>query len=905
LLATKLNIPPPRRNLVSRPRLVERFRGGLGGKLTLIAAPAGSGKTTLVTDWCASQEGRGTPVAWVSLDAADSDQARFWTHVVSALNGLRPGTGDLALSLLTSPQPPAIEGVLTALVNDLADLPTDAVLILDDYHLVDAPSIHAAMTFLLEHLPPQLHLVLTTRADPSLPLARLRGRGDLVEIRAADLRFSADETRAFFNETMGLGVADADAATLEARTEGWIAGLQLAGLALRGQTDRDAFIAGFAGSNRFVVDYLAEEVMQRQPEEVQAFLLKTSILGRMCGSLCDAVLANGPDTLSGQDMLETFEKTNLFVIPLDGERRWYRYHHLFADVLRARLGARWSDGTAALHLSASEWFAGQGYFDEAIEHALDARAFERAASLIEEASRDGVVSRMTDQRRVERWLANLPPDLVRSRSILAFTRAAQLLVLDVDGAETWLDDAERALPPDERAEPDVRGEIAWARALIAAIRGDSERALREAEVALASLRPDNRMGRFNASLALCLAYVNRQELSLADASIANAIHLARSVQSDYSACLAASIRTYVQRLYGGLGAAVATAREAIAWSERLGPATRANVTLVLISLADLLLEQGDLDAAEDCATDALARARRWASPDVLALSILVAARVRQARGDTDAALALCSELRGLAEELDWLTTIVSGFETQLHLTKGDLASAGRVQVAPDPRLRARPRFLSYTWQHSWIAPAQVPLAQGRAQRDDGALQRALAALDDLEADAGWLPGLRIKTLALRALVHDALADSASALAEIREALAMAEPEGYVRLFLDEGEPMADMLRTARDHGIAPTYVERLLAFGHGQTSEGTAPPALSPRTTGPGARSAALVEQLSVRELEVLRLIAAGESNAEIARNLVVAASTVKTHINNIFGKLGVRSRTQAVARARDLSLLQ
>ena len=418
ILATKLYIPPPRPKVVLRPRLIERLNEGLDRKLTLISAPAGFGKTTLVSEWVAGSE---RPAAWLSLDEGDNDPTRFLTYLVAALQTIAPDIGEGVLSVLQSPQPPPTESILTALLNEITAVPDDFVLVLDDYHVIDARPVDAALTFLLEHLPPQMHLVITTREDPQLPLARLRARGQLTELRAADLRFTPSEAAAFLNEVMGLNLSAEDIAALETRTEGWIAGLQLAALSMRGREDVPGFIRAFAGDNRYIVDYLVEEVLQRQPERVRSFLLQTSILDRLSGPLCDAVTGQE----EGNALLEALERGNFFVVPLDDRRHWYRYHHLFADVLHAHLMAEQPDQVPTLHRRASEWYEQHGSAADAIRHALAAEDFERAADLVELAV--PAMRRSRQEATLLGWLKALPDELIQCRPVLSVAYAGTLL----------------------------------------------------------------------------------------------------------------------------------------------------------------------------------------------------------------------------------------------------------------------------------------------------------------------------------------------------------------------------------------------------------------------------------------------------------------------------------------------
>ena len=445
LLETKLYVPRSRRGLVLRPRLCERLDRGTASKLMLVSAPAGFGKTTLLTEWLAARSAvpaDGRLAAWLSLDRGDNDPASFWGYVIAALRTVASGVGESALALLDTPQPPPIETVLTTLLNDLGAVAGEIVLVLDDYHVIEAREVQDGMAFLLDHLPPRLHVVIASRADPALPLARLRARGELTEIRAAELRFTADEAAAYLNETMGLQLTPRDVAALEGRTEGWIAALQLAALSMQGRDDVADFIAGFAGDDRYVVDYLAEEVLARQPDRVQAFLLQTSILGRLSGPLCDAVTGQG----GGKGMLEALDRGNLFLVSLDDRRRWYRYHHLFADVLQARLLDEQPGQVPDLHRRASEWYAQNGELSEAVDHALAAGDFERAAGLVELAI--PAMRRTRQEVRLRGWLEVLPDEVVRVRPVLSvYFAGALLLGGEFEGVEGRLRDAERWLEP--------------------------------------------------------------------------------------------------------------------------------------------------------------------------------------------------------------------------------------------------------------------------------------------------------------------------------------------------------------------------------------------------------------------------------------------------------------------------
>jgi LuxR family maltose regulon positive regulatory protein len=905
LLTTKLYIPPLRPNLVPRPRLNQRLSDRVGHKLTLVSAPAGFGKTTLLSAWIHAGEQR---VTWLSLDEGDNDPARFWTYVIAALQRLHARIGETALSLLESPQPPPPEALLTLLLNDIAAFAQPFSLVLDDYHVITAQGVHQGVAFLLDHLPPQMHLMITSRADPPLALTRLRARNQLTEIRAADLRFTAEEAAAFLNEVMGLGLTAEQVAALETRTEGWIAGLQLAALSMQGRDDLASFIAAFTGSNAYIVDYLVEEVLQRQPEDVQTFLMRTCVLDRLSGALSDAV--TGQD--DGQAMLEHLYHANLFLIPLGDERKWYRYHHLFAEVLRNRLRQSTASQPGLvleLHRRASAWFEHNGLLPEAVQHALAAADFERVADLIEHSA--GVLfARPGLHGLLNTWLAALPGEIMRARPTLCILLAWLLFDrAQIDAAEQRLQDAEQALRHADLTDAirDRLGTIAGARAMAAALRGDATQAIAYAEQALPNLRPDNLRIRGVVNGSLAVAYLSRGDLARAEQAFAEAVAMGRAAGNEHLALWATSMQTCLQRARGALRLALATGRQALDRAGERGLQLAPGLGGLNISMADVLRERNDLGAALHHADEAVAYFMTWGNIYLLLISLLVLARVKQAQGDLDGALAVVRRAQPLAQEHNVapMLALLAAFEAQVRLAQGDLAAAvdlvqGTEQsvwsVEPPLHMNSFPIF-PYTYEHKDIVEAQVWIAQGQAAADRALLEQAIALLERRrdEAEARGLPWLRIKSFALQALAYRALGDRAQSEASARalgQALTLAEPEGYVRVFVDEGPPMAELLRRAQSRGIAPAYVNKLLsAFPDGGLSSAV-------------RRPPSLIEPLNERELEVLRLIADGLSNREIAGKLIIALSTVKWHINNLYGKLHVRSRTQALARAKELGLL-
>jgi LuxR family transcriptional regulator, maltose regulon positive regulatory protein len=878
LLTTKLHVPR-NRALVARPRLTERLDRGAESALTLVCAPAGFGKTTLLAEWLAG----GRTAAWVSLDPRDSDPAVFWTYVVAAVRSVAPGIGAAALD-----QP--IETVLATLLNDLSAVTDDIVLVLDDYHLVDAPEIQDGMAFLLDHRPPQLHVVIAGRADPALSLARLRGRAELAEIRAADLRFRPDEAAAYLNEVMGLDLTAPDVAALESRTEGWIAALQLAALSMQGRGDIAGFIAGFAGDDRYIVDYLIEEVLQRQPEQVRGFLLRTSVLSRLTGPLCDAVTGQA----GGQAELDALDRGNLFLVPLDDRRRWYRYHHLFGDVLRARLLDEQPGLVPELHRRAAEWWEGNGDRYEAIRHAMAGGDLDRAADLVElalpEAGRD------RQEVTFRRWLEALPDPLIRARPVLSDGYAGSILVRgEVDGVETRLRDAERWLdatasatapdrPPgmvvaDEAQFRALPAAVAVHRAGQARILGDVEGTMAHARRALGLVGADDHLARGGAATLLGLAYWTRGDLDAAHrwygegrAGLEKAGHVSDLIGT---AIALADIRI----AQGRLGEAQAIYHQGLRQAtERAGPPLRGAADMH-VGLGEILRERDDLDGAARQLRSSEELGEHAGLPQNRYRRRVALARIRQAEGDLDAAAGLLAEAERLYTG-DYSPEVrpVAALRTRLRIHQG---------AGADALVWARERGLStadsldYLREFEHLTLARALMARSAVDEAIGLLDRLLSAAED-----GRRTGSVLEILVLQALSHQAKADLPAAQAFLERALTLAEPEGYVRLFLDEGAPMTTLLRTAAKRGSTSGYARRLL----GARSHPAAPHRL--------------LDPLSERELDVLRLLATDLGGPDIARRLVVSLNTLRTHTSHIYAKLGVTNRRAAVRRAAELNLL-
>ncbi len=876
LLKTKLYIPPQRPNLVFRPRLMAQLDQALllQHRLTLISARAGSGKTTLVSEWLHHQE---RLFAWLSLDVNDNDPQRFISYLVGALRPL-----DLTISHtgLEIDELPPVDALVTELINGIAASSTPFILVLDDYHIIQNNWIHKAIGFLLEHQPPEMHLVLTTRADPPLPLAQLRVRGQLTEIRDRDLLFTTGEVTQFLNEVMALDLPPVMVATIEQRTEGWIAGLQMAAISARGhqqEGDLSAFIKAFGGTNRFILDYLMEEVLNQQPQVLQDFLIETSVLERMCCGLCDAVRSCGAPAPDSQSILVELERTNLFVISLDDERRWYRYHHLFADLLQSILRQRRSvEQIHELHRRAGEWYLGKELPGEAMSHLLIARDFERAASVIEEniAKMIHLFSRNKDPQILS-WIEELPDEIKRSRPWIDVYRANMLaLNLQLDEVGTLLDDVEKRVERGSHRAAEILGHTAAVRAYAANLCGDAARA-----ISMASLAKDYLPGEAyllaQTMVALTLAdtYFAVDDMENASQCLLDMLRFGEKADQLLiivpALCELAAIKVVQGRLYE----AEELYGKAHQWMvERNGLDTRVRCSYEF-GLANLLREWNQIDAAHEHVMAGIDARRRLGG--YMVIGDLALMRVLQSQGDVEGAMKAFCTAEQAVESHPFQLALMIEFNTARiiqWLKAGDLDMASRWA-----------KECSGGSEREQLALARLLLAQGRVPDALNILVQQRS-----QAETGRRIGRLIEILSLQAIAFASQkGNSEKALSALDQALDLAESEGFVRIFLDEGAPMVELLRQAVAQGLHSSYAMHLLN-------------ALSESVTAPQP----LIEPLSDRELEVLRRVAAGYSNNAIALELVVAVSTVKKHINNIYSKLEVGSRTQAVAVARKLRLL-
>jgi len=925
LLATKLHVPTARPGQVPRPRLTERLDQGVARGLVLVCAPAGYGKTALLADWaqrCRPQ------AAWLSLDDGDNDPARFWRHAVAAVDRVRPALGARLRPLLGPPAPASFGPLVTTLINELAIGAGDdgIVLVLDDYHVLESPAVHESVEFLLRHRSPGLDLVLASRADPPLALARLRARGQLTELRAADLRFSTAEAAGLLAQVGAgptTGLPDTAVAALTGRTEGWAAGLQLAGLSLRGQQDVTGFVAAFTGSNRYVLDFLAEEVLDRQSGPVRTFLLETSVLERLSGQLCDAVTGR----TGSQGLLEQLEAAGLFLVPLDEVRGWWRYHHLFADLLRARLRAQRPARLAQLHREAAAWSAEHGLIDDAIRHALGAGETSWAARLIEQ-NFDAVHGQRGEAVTTARWLAGLPADLVRSRPRLLLAQAVPLATSGRLAAAQQLAEAAEAAsleaarqaspgPPgaagqDGAGEPfeptsgpagsllvNVPATLALLHGYLAQLRGDVDGTAEFAARGLAQTRDGEWLLRSIGQGQLAVAAWLSGGLPEAERAFTEAIAGRQAAGLPTWSAWASYELSQVQQAQGRLDAVVRTCQEALDAAATAGQAPLPAAGPAHVGLAEVAYQRNDLDSALRHVTEGIALCRSFVYTLPLAAGLTTLAWIRQATGDPAGALAAVGEAVQASPGPPGLVNPVPALQARLLLAQGDVAGAQRWTAEAGLHPDGEP---SYPREPGELVVARVLLAQGRPGV-------ALSLLDRLHAAAlaQNRVGSLIETGALRALALAASGDEPGAVTALADALVLACPPGYVRVFADEGPPMAALLgrlvaAQRAEHAAARRVplgclarLQRAFDAGPGRTAPGARPAA-----TVPG-----IVEPLTSRELEVLGMLAAGRPNQAIARELVVSLDTVKKHVGHVLAKLGAANRTEAVARARQLGLIR
>ncbi len=890
LLQTKLYIPPIRPDLVSRPRLIEGLNVSLHCKLTLVSAPAGFGKTTLLSEWIA---GIGRRVAWLWLDEGDNDPSRFLAYLVTALQTVESELGQGLLAVLQSPGAVNVEAVLTTLINEITSLSSDLVLILDDYHVIESEPVTKALTFLLDHVPPQLHLVIASRRDPDFPLSRLRARGEMTEIRIADLRFTRNEIAVFLNQIMGLNLSAENLTALDARTEGWIAGLRLTALSMQRHQDATQFIREFTGSHRYIVDYLGEEVLRQQDERVQSFLRETSVLRRLSAPLCDRITGQS----GSQQILEQLEAANLFIVPLDDKRGWYRYHHLFTGFLQHQLERHQPERVPGLHRRASEWYEENGLAGEAVFHALSAEEVERAAVLAETHALDALMR--GEVYTVINWLDSLPERLVRSRPRLGVAQAWQLISTgQIDEAEGWLQIVEERLgfttdgsleksgqdTQDYAGGNELLGAIATIRSTLGAWQGKPLRTIKVSQWALERLGEGNLS--YRTILEWNLAFASRiaGDANTAEQAYLGAIEDGRT-SGNYMITLNAI--EGLGELYSILGQ-LRKAEETFLQVFQLGDQFRMAYPVALgaahFGLAEVMRQWNRLEPAVEHLQQGLEICEKWGVLDLVKGNVCLS-RIRMAQGDLAGALEAIQEAIDLAQDHHqaFRGGVAVATRARLWLAQGEIEKADRWAQEQGEYCE---HDLSELNEIKGIVLVRVLLAQRKHEE-------ALALLDRLldNAESVKRMGNVIEIRILQATAWQAQNELGQAITFLEEALARAEEEGFVQVFLEQ-RPNIDMLldRIIKKRGIHSNYARWVVASQALPTSQ--APP------------QGALLEPLSEREIEVLQLIANGRSNREIGKQLFITTGTVKRHITNIYGKLGVHSRTQAIAQARELDIV-
>jgi len=904
LLATKLCPPRLRLHLLHRPRLIQQLQHGLEHTLILLSAPAGSGKSTLLADWLTSS---GLPVAWLSLEPEDNEPTRFFSYLLAALQSYDPQLGREVQRLLHPLYPPLWETMLTVLINELNRRSVSqqcAILVLEDYHVITTEAIHSALAFLLEHLPPQFHLVLSTRQDPPLPLARLRGQGALLELRATDLCFTRQETATFLTEIMGLPLSSEDSTRLQVRTEGWITGLQLAAHSLQHHDDPAAFIAAFSGSHHYVADYLLDEVLSRQAPHVQDFLLHTSLLERLSAPLCDAVC--GMD--GSQAVLDFLEHANLFLIPLDDKGQWYRYHYLFAQALRQRLQRTAPSLVAELHHRASHWYEQHGLVAEAVSHAIAATAFEEAVRLIEQYAESLILNGQVQKLCL--WLQVLPAPLILAHPILSFTHAIALIYTKQwELALARLQAVERRFSFDEDNRQDKQGQailgyLTMCRSLLARFSGDLERYVDLIRRVL-ELLPDMEATPFpcvlrvGAVIGMASVYLVNGDVTATTES--QLTHIAASTSASNFPLAAFRVLILLARLHllqGRLHQAAATYVDALQVIQPEEKSVLGNSSHYYFGLGDLLCEWNELERAEQHLTQGMDLiSTSVIDADDLWLGYAALTRLEMARGRCDQALATLDDFEQLSQQrpiAPALKAQCAAIRARVELARGNLQAALHWAATSGPSVTDT---FSYLSEREYLALVRVRIAEARLTQGSALLVEVLGLLELLLADAeakGRMHSV-LEVLVLRALALEVQGDHPGVLSTLSRVLTLAEPEGYVRLFLDEGPPMMVLLHEAQRRGLAPGYIARVLQAWNEPEAMDIHVPTHHPCLP---------VEPLTARERDVLQLLLEGASNREIATHLTVSVNTAKKHISNICHKLNAQSRAQAIAKARTFQLL-
>ncbi|MFC1921685.1 LuxR C-terminal-related transcriptional regulator [Chloroflexota bacterium] len=862
-------MPVSRGNVVLRQRLVNQLNAGLWAadgfarRMTLISAPAGYGKTTAAIEWLA---GLGPDILWLSLDEEDNDPVRFMSYLVAAFQQADADLGARSLEMLQSPQPPQIEAFITLLINDLSANPSPLVLALDDYHFIQNPMIHKLVSFLLEHQPDHLHQVILTREDPLLPVSRLLSRGQARELRQDDLRFTAAETADFLKRTMGLKLVGEDIKALQRRTEGWVAGLQLAALSMQGHADVHNFIKYFAGSNRYILDYLFEEVFAQQTTEVQEFLMRTSVLNQLTIDLCDYIV--GRD--DSRRLLESLERANLFILPLDPAREWYRYHRLFRDLLRHRLHINQEGEEAQLHMRACDWYEKHGLQSDAVQHALAAADWERASELAlglsESMMKEGEIVTLVG------WFRQFPDDVMHADPNLCLD---YIWTLILSGQNELAESLLAHVEENTKDQPQYHGSLTSAQAYLARTSGDIPGTIELSERALKLIPEEDKSTRGILAVNLGIAYWHTGQMKKAEQALGEAQLAARETGNSYALLAALIFLGRVQAVRGNLHQAARIFQQAIKNGKR-API----VGLAHLDLAALHYEWNDLQSCREHVLQGQMINQMSGNVEFLMAGYMFLTRLESAHGNTKAvkeALDKIQELDQSSELPEPNRNRSKAFQVEMALKQDDLLAAQQLVNQLKADVDAHPFY-----RYIGLAHERLLLAQDRKLEAGGQLRVKSQIADQ----AGWTYG----SIAIRILESIAMESDESGLEVLSEALSQSQPEGYIRVFADHGQILVPNLMEAARRGESPEYIGKILAAIGEQADRETS--------------SAAMVEQLSKREIEVLRLVSAGLSNREIAAKLYLSPGTIKTHVHNICGKLGVTNRTQAVVHASELNII-
>ncbi len=901
LLATKLYVPKLRREFVPRLQLrftlFERLNAGLVCKLTLLSAPAGFGKTTLAAEWLQQSAIDNSRFAWLSLDKADNDPTRFLTYFIAALRNVEAGFGEAALAWLQSANQSPSESVWTGLINEITSFSKEMVLILDDFHLITASDIHDALTFLLDNQPPHLHLFLITRADPPWPLARLRSQHELNEIRVGELRFTVEETAVFLNQIMQLNLSPDELTTLDEQTEGWIAGLQMAALSMKGRTDTAGFIKAFAGSHRYILDYLVEEVLEQQPADIQKFLLKSSILDQLTAPLCQIVTGRE----DSQMLLAQLEQDNLFIVSLDDERCWYRYHHLFADLLQNRLEQTFPELVPQLHMLASDWYEQAGYLMDAVGHGLAANNVEHVANLVE-----GKALSMMGHGGLTtllQWLTVLPDEVIETRPWLSVTHAWALVYTgQIDAVDAPVRHVEQALSRMSDDNDDehnhISGHLAALRAYVAELKGDMQRAYDMAYKAQTLLPEDALMARGSAATVLGSALRWLGDFPGAIHAFTEARAILNDIGDNH---ISMFIQCGLARLYtlqGKLHKSMKMYQDILAsFAKDTQPGRQKSPHMghTHTRISQIYLEWNNLEAALSHAQEGVARSEQWGQADVLIYGYANLARAQQANGNVGAANSAIRQAKELAEGMSpWFENYVSAWETRLYLARGDVHAAVRWVEENGFSIHDQ---ISYRNEPVYYTVARVMVAQALVNSEKRLIVDAQFLLDRLWTlvEAAGMTLRMIDLLVLQMLCFQMLDENNKALRLLKQGLMLAELECYQYSFIEAGAPMRKLLQRVNGKEGQSDFVNTLLvAMGDLWCGDGEET-AVSPSL---------LLDPLSPRELDVLRLLNTQLSSTEIANQLYVAPSTVRSHIKNIYSKLNVHRRADAVKQAESLNLL-